>query len=169
MSAPCDRGAAWANALISLAKQPQEVFTILPRRTPLFAIVPDISRELPGILAGPPGPLNAVGCRVQRRQQSGPKSAAPLAKLPSSARKHQTSFLNGLSFAYLTCEIEGKKMALLGYARVSTQDQDFAGQIEALKAVGAKTIYREKLAECARTDHSSPSSWRRSSPATWSW
>jgi hypothetical protein len=33
----------------------------------------------------------------------------------------------------------------LGYARVSTQDQDLSGQIEALKAAGATTIYREKV------------------------
>jgi DNA invertase Pin-like site-specific DNA recombinase len=36
-------------------------------------------------------------------------------------------------------------MAILGYARVSTQDQRLRGQIEALKAAGAKTIYREKV------------------------
>jgi len=36
-------------------------------------------------------------------------------------------------------------MATLGYARVSTQDQDLSGQIEALKAAGATTIYREKI------------------------
>jgi DNA invertase Pin-like site-specific DNA recombinase len=36
-------------------------------------------------------------------------------------------------------------MAVLGYARVSTQDQSFAGQLEALKAAGATTIYREKI------------------------
>jgi DNA invertase Pin-like site-specific DNA recombinase len=37
------------------------------------------------------------------------------------------------------------KMALLGYARVSTQGQDLKPQIEALKAAGATTIYREKI------------------------
>src|SRR6185295_8041282 len=42
-------------------------------------------------------------------------------------------------------------MATLGYARVSTEDQDLSGQIEALNAAGATTIYREK-ASGVRTD-----------------
>jgi DNA invertase Pin-like site-specific DNA recombinase len=37
------------------------------------------------------------------------------------------------------------KMAIVGYARVSTRDQDLTAQIEALKAAGAATIYREKV------------------------
>jgi DNA invertase Pin-like site-specific DNA recombinase len=42
-------------------------------------------------------------------------------------------------------------MAIVGYARVSTQDQDFARQVEALKAAGATPIYREKVSG-ARAD-----------------
>ena len=36
-------------------------------------------------------------------------------------------------------------MSIIGYARVSTQDQDLSAQLAALKAAGATTSYREKI------------------------
>jgi DNA invertase Pin-like site-specific DNA recombinase len=42
-------------------------------------------------------------------------------------------------------------MKTLGYARVSTRDQDLTGQIEALQSAGVGTIYREKISG-ARAD-----------------
>ena len=36
-------------------------------------------------------------------------------------------------------------MAIVGYARVSTQDQSLSGQLADLKAAGATTVYREKV------------------------
>jgi DNA invertase Pin-like site-specific DNA recombinase len=42
-------------------------------------------------------------------------------------------------------------MPIIGYARVSTRDQNLTGRIEALNAAGAGTIYREKVSG-ARAD-----------------
>jgi DNA invertase Pin-like site-specific DNA recombinase len=41
--------------------------------------------------------------------------------------------------------------AIIGYARVSTQDQDLSVQLEALKKAGASVIFREKISG-ARSD-----------------
>jgi Resolvase, N terminal domain len=39
-------------------------------------------------------------------------------------------------------------MAIVGYARVSTRDQDLAGQLAELKAAGCELVYREKSVGC---------------------
>jgi DNA invertase Pin-like site-specific DNA recombinase len=42
-------------------------------------------------------------------------------------------------------------LATVGYARVSTRDQNVSGQLEALRAAGAQTVFREKVSG-ARAD-----------------
>src|SRR5216684_3659875 len=42
-------------------------------------------------------------------------------------------------------------MTVFGYARVSTQDQDLSGQVEALSAAGASKLFKEKISG-ARAD-----------------
>ena len=34
---------------------------------------------------------------------------------------------------------------MIGYARVSTQDQDLSGQLAVLKGAGASTVFKEKV------------------------
>jgi DNA invertase Pin-like site-specific DNA recombinase len=42
-------------------------------------------------------------------------------------------------------------MSVVGYARVSTHDQDLSAQLDALKRAGARTMFKEKISG-ARTD-----------------
>ena len=42
-------------------------------------------------------------------------------------------------------------MAMYGYARVSTRDQDLAGQVAELTAAGCASVFREKVSG-AKTD-----------------
>jgi DNA invertase Pin-like site-specific DNA recombinase len=82
--------------------------------------------------------------QVRHRGFSLGMRSAQFVKLISFARNSLTRFLNALQFAYLTCET-GAKMAIVGYARVSTLGQSLSGQIETLKVAGADTIYQEKV------------------------
>ena len=50
-------------------------------------------------------------------------------------------------------------MMLLGYARVSTNEQDTAAQVSALKSAGCEKIFREKAPEVDGTDLSYIACW----------
>src|SRR3984957_9018685 len=69
---------------------------------------------------------------------------ARFAKLPSFATISLPHIFKGLEFANDICK-SGAKMAIMGYARVSTRDQDLTAQLDALKAAGAETVFREKV------------------------
>ena len=48
-------------------------------------------------------------------------------------------------------------MPIVGYARVSTRDQDLTAQLDALKVAGAETITARKSVVSGPIGHSSPS------------
>ena len=66
------------------------------------------------------------------------------AKLASFANNYWLFNFKVLQFANNICK-SGAKMAIMGYARVSTRDQDLTAQLDALKAAGAETVFREKV------------------------
>lgn len=70
-------------------------------------------------------------------------ASARFAKLKKFRKKSLTAIFQYI-LRMLFAKLE-EKMALVGYARVSTQGQDLTAQIEALKAAGAETIYKEKV------------------------
>jgi DNA invertase Pin-like site-specific DNA recombinase len=50
-------------------------------------------------------------------------------------------------------------MMKLGYARVSTNEQDTAAQVSALKSAGCEKIFREKASAGDGTDPNSTACW----------
>jgi hypothetical protein len=59
--------------------------------------------------------------------------------------------LNGKQWQQVIAMLTGVIAMLTGYARVSTNDQETATQVAALKAAGCERIYREK-ASAGRSD-----------------
>jgi DNA invertase Pin-like site-specific DNA recombinase len=63
----------------------------------------------------------------------------------SFAPVHRTKKIRHFFCAKCTCEIGDDQMALLGYARVSTDGQTLDAQVAELKAAGVTAVYQEKI------------------------
>src|SRR5262245_5166112 len=64
---------------------------------------------------------------------------------------HLTLELLAFYPANIGCKSGRAKMAVFGYARVSTRDQDLSGQVAELEATGCAKVFREK-ASGAKSD-----------------
>ena len=77
-----------------------------------------------------------VSMVIQRR----PHCSATVAVVPDP----QVAFRGLFYIPKLRLSNEGADMTKYGYARVSSDTQDYQSQVEALKAAGCKKIYTEK-------------------------
>ena len=91
-----------------------------------------------------------ISCSPASRRMTEEGSAEVMSVVTATARRPLKLLL--FCRAIHTCKSTWEAtMKTLGYARVSTRDQDLTGQIEALRAAGAGAIYREKISG-ARAD-----------------
>src|SRR5262245_7604857 len=71
------------------------------------------------------GPVH--GLSVAARAQPGTHFPPGFAKLSSFTKNHLPWLFNMLDFANIICEMGATMATVLGYARVSTADQDLSG------------------------------------------